>query len=112
MCPDFFGSWCQLRGSMEAGGVPRASIASGLPLGQVLCPSSPTLGQLRNCEQPRHLIPIVRVDTKDIPDGDVMIRLPQDPDLVSGAHLSLDDDPEIGTGSQRLAEAAWKGFVV
>src|SRR5712692_1040833 len=78
----------------------------------MLCPSSPTLGQLRNRKQPRHLITIARIDAKDISDGDVVIRLLHDPDLVSGAHIALDDDSEIGTGSQRLGEAAWKGFVV
>src|SRR5216684_8336647 len=78
----------------------------------MLCPASPTLGQLRNCKQPRHLIAIARIDAKDISDGEVVIRLLHDADLVSGAHISLDDDSEIGTGSQRLGEAAWKGFVV
>src|SRR5438067_4650698 len=78
----------------------------------MLCPSSPTLGQLRNRKQPRHLITIARIDAKDILDGEVVIRLLHDPDLVSGTHIALDDDSEIGTGSQRLAEAAWKRFVV
>src|SRR6267378_838318 len=87
-------------------------IGSGLPCCQTLCPSSPTLGQLRNRKQPRHLIPIARVDAKDISDGEVVIRLLHDLDLVSGTHIALDDDSEIGTGSQRLAEAAWKRFVV
>src|SRR5882762_3112878 len=76
-------------------------IGSGLPCCQMLCPSSPTLGQLRNREQPRHLIPIARVDAKDISDGEVVIRLLHDPDLVSGTHIALDDDSEIGTGSWR-----------
>src|SRR5262249_27259205 len=83
-----------------------------LPSRQVLCPSSPTLGQLRNRKQPRNLIAIARIDAKDISDGEVVIRLLHDPDLVSGAHVALDDNPEIGAGSQRLAEAAWKGFVI
>src|SRR5882672_7528849 len=87
-------------------------IGSGLPCCQMLCPSSPTLGQLRNRKQPRHLIPIARIDAKDLSDGEVVIRLLHDPDLVSGAHVALDDDSEIGAGSQRLAEAAWKRFVV
>src|SRR2546430_4499444 len=78
----------------------------------MLCPSSPSLGQLRNRKQPRHLITIARVDAKDISDGEVVIRLLHDPDGVSGAHIALDDDSEIGAGSQRLAEAAWKRFVV
>src|SRR5438874_10861732 len=78
----------------------------------MLCPSSPTLGQLRNRKQPRHLITIARVDAKDISDGEVVIRLLHDPDLVAGTHIALDDDSEIGTGSQRLAEAAWRSFVV
>src|SRR5712664_447171 len=98
--------------STALGSLREAPIASALPLGQVLRPSSPTLGQLRNRKQPRNLIAIVRVDAEDIPDAEVVIRLPQDPDLVSGAQVALDDDPEIGTGSQRLAEASWKGFVV
>src|SRR2546426_11170487 len=87
-------------------------IGSGRPCCQMLCPSSPTLGQLRNREQPRYLIPIARIDAKDISDGEVVIWLLHDADLVSGTHIALDDDSEIGTGSQRLAEAAWKRFVV
>src|SRR2546428_9154676 len=86
-------------------------IGSGLPCCQMLCPSSPTLGQLRNREQPRHLITIARVDAKDISDGEVVIRLLQDSDLVPSAHIALDDDSEIGAGSQRLAEAAGERFV-
>src|SRR5438132_13726088 len=78
----------------------------------MLCPSSPTLGQLRNRKEPRHLIPIARIDAKDISDGEVVIRLLHDPDLVSGTHIALDDDSEIGTGSHCLAEAAWKCLVV
>src|SRR5262245_33623875 len=78
----------------------------------MLRPSSPTLGQLRNREQPRRLVTIARIDPKDVSDGEVVIRFLHHPDLVSRAHIALDDDPEIGTGSQRLGEAAWKGFVV
>src|SRR5438105_6613921 len=61
----------------------------------VRCPSSPTLGQLGNRKQPRHLITIARIDAKDIPDGEVVIRLLHDPDLVSGAHIDPDDDCEM-----------------
>src|SRR2546422_5863053 len=78
----------------------------------MLCPSSPTIGQLRNRKQPRHLITIARIDAKDISDSEVVIRLLHDSDLVSGAHITLDNNSEIGTGSQRLAEAAWKSLVV
>src|SRR6266478_2876740 len=87
-------------------------IGSGLPCCQMLCPSSPTLGQLRNRKQPRHLITIARIDAKDISDGEVVIGLLHDPDLVSAPHIALDDDSEIAAGSQRLAEAAGKRFVV
>src|SRR4051812_1863236 len=83
-----------------------------LPSSQMLCPSSPTLGQLRNREQPRHLFTIARIDAKDISDGEVMFRLLHDPDLVSGTHIALDHNSEIRTGPQRLAEAARKRFVV
>jgi len=34
-------------------------------------------------------------------DSEVVIRLRHDSDLVSGAQIALDDDSEIGTGSQR-----------
>src|SRR5262249_3642079 len=40
------------------------------------------------------------------------IGLEHDPDLVSGAYVALDKDPEIGAGSQRLGEAARKRLVV
>jgi len=78
----------------------------------MLCPASPTLGQLRNCKQPRHLIAIACIDAKDISDGEVVVRLLHEPDLVSRAHVALDDDSEIGPGSQRLGEAAWERLVV
>src|SRR3954453_11705011 len=80
--------------------------------GQMLRPSPPALGQLRNRNQPRHLVAIARVDAEDIPDSEVVIGLLHDPDLVSGAHIALDDDSEIGAGPERLAEATWKRFVV
>src|SRR5215469_16364501 len=83
-----------------------------VPRRQMLCPASPTLGQLRNCQQPGHLIAIARIDAKDISDGEVVVRLLQEPDLVSGAHVALDDDSEIGAGSQRFGEAAWERLVV
>jgi hypothetical protein len=33
-------------------------------------------------------------------------------DLVSGPHVTLDDYAEVGPGSQRLRETAWKRLVV
>src|SRR2546430_12178206 len=73
----------------------------------MLCPSSPTIGQLRNRKQPAHLITIARVDAKDISDGKVVIRLLHDSDLVSGAHIALDDDSEIGAGPNPLLKRPW-----
>src|SRR5215813_5662575 len=78
----------------------------------MLCPSSPTLRQLWNRKQARHLIAIARIDAKHISDCEVVIRLLHDPDLVSGANIALEDDSEIGPGSQRLGEAAWERLVV
>src|SRR5204863_8846311 len=69
-------------------------IGFGLPSCQMLCPSSPALGQLRNRKQPRRVITIARVDAKDILDGDVVIGLLQNPDRVSGTHIALGDDSE------------------
>src|SRR5262249_21474484 len=89
-----------------------SGIGSGAPFRQVLRPSFPAPGHLRNRKQPRNFMAIARIDAKDIPDGEVMIGLLEDPDLVSGAHFALDDDPEVGTGSHRLAETAWKRLVV
>src|SRR5262249_40984970 len=87
-------------------------IGSGLPSRQPLGPSSPARGQLRNRKEPRDLSAILRIDAEDVSDGEVVSGLRHDPDLVSGADFALDDDPEIGTGSQRPREAAGKRFVV
>src|SRR5262245_16537577 len=83
----------------ESPAVAEASrIGLGLPPQQMLRPPSPTLGQLRNRKQPRHLVTIARIDAKDVSDGEVVIRPLQDADLVSGAHVALDDDSQIGSG--------------
>src|SRR5262245_3866796 len=87
-------------------------VGLGLRSRQMLCPSSPTLRQLRDSKQARHLMAIMRVDAEDISDGEVMIGLLDDPDLVSRAHIALEDDSEIGTRPHRLGEAAWKHFIV
>src|SRR6516165_7867095 len=92
--------------------VARESVAPLAPRRQMLRPASPTLGQLWNRKQPRHLIAIARIDAKDVSDGEVVVRLLKEPDLISGAHVALDDDSEIGPGSQRLREAAWERLVV
>src|SRR5262249_5184881 len=97
----------------ESPAVAEASrIGLGLPPQQMLRPPSPTLGQLRNREQPRHLVTIARIDAKDVSDGEVVIRLLHDADLVTGAHVALDVDSQIGSGSRRLGEAAYERLVV
>src|SRR5262249_28227219 len=77
-----------------------------------LGPSPPTLGQLRNGQQPRHLATIARIDAEDISDGEVVIRLRHHRDLVSGPQRALADDPEIRAGPQGLREPAYERLVV
>ena len=74
----------------------------------MLCPSSPTLGQLWNRKQARHLISIARIDAKDISDGEVVIRLLHDPDFVSGADIALDHDAgrDLGDDAAQACRAA------
>src|SRR5438132_178939 len=79
---------------------------------QVLHPTPPAVGELRNRKQPRHLMAIARVDAKDIADADVVIRLFDNRNRVSRAHVTLDDDSQVGSGPHSLAEPARKHLVV
>jgi len=61
---------------------------------------------LRNRQQPPGLVPISGVDAKDISDSEVGLRFVDDPDSISGSHITLGDNSKVRTGSQRLREAA------
>src|SRR6266403_785499 len=55
---------------------------------------------------------IARIDAKDIADRQIVVRLLDDRNLVSRAHLALDDDAQVASGPHCLAEPAWKRLVV
>jgi hypothetical protein len=52
------------------------------------------------------------VDAKCIPDAEIVIGSLDYPDLVSGAHITLDDYSQVSPGSQRLGKAARKRLIV
>jgi hypothetical protein len=49
---------------------------------------------------------------KHIPDGEIMIRSSDYPDLVSGLQLTLANYSQVGPGSQGPGEASGKGPIV
>src|SRR4029453_1834310 len=71
---------------------------------QIIRPPPPALGHPRNCKQPLGLIAIMGVDAKYISNGEIMIGSLDYPDLISGTHITLDDYPQVSSGSQRLGE--------
>jgi hypothetical protein len=75
-------------------------------------PPPPALGHPRNREQPLGLIAVMGVDAKYIPDSEIMIGCLDYPDLISGAHITLDDYSQVSPGSQRLGEATRKHLIV
>src|SRR5215813_70942 len=54
----------------------------------------------------------MRVDAKYISDGEIMIGSLDYPDLISGAHIALDDYSQVSPRSQRLCEAPRKHLIV
>jgi hypothetical protein len=81
-------------------------------LKQIICPPPPALGHPGNRKQPLGLSAITGVDAKYISDGEIMIGSLDYPDLISGAHITLDDYSQVSPGSQRLGEAARKHLIV
>ena len=65
------------------------------PFGQlkkIRCPPLPCLGHLWNGKQPRDFLPVTGVDAKYIPDGEIMLGPFDDPDLITGPHVTFDND--------------------
>jgi hypothetical protein len=81
-------------------------------LKQIIRPPSPALGHPGNRKQPLGLIAITGVDAKYISDGEIMIGSLDYPDLISGAHIALDDYSQVSPRSQRPGEAARKHLIV
>src|SRR5262245_34794784 len=65
-------------------------------------PPLPALGHLGNRQQPLGLSAIMEVDAKYLSDGEIMSGSLDAPDLISGTHLTLDDDAQIRPGAHRL----------
>src|SRR5262249_3964424 len=78
----------------------------------VVRPPPPALGHSGNRKQPIDFLVITGVDAKYVPNGETMIGPLDDPDLISGPHIALDDNSQIRPGPQRLGEAARKPLVV
>jgi hypothetical protein len=81
-------------------------------LKQIIRPPPPALRYPGNRKQPLGLIAITGVDAKYISDGEIMIGSLDYPDLVSGAHITLDYYSQVSPGSQRLGETARKHLIV
>src|ERR1700758_5883729 len=62
------------------------------PLKKVIRPAPPALGHSGNRKQPVGFMAITGVDAKYMPNGEIMIGSLDHPDLVSGPHITLDDD--------------------
>ena len=61
-------------------------------LKKIRCPPLPGVGHLRNRKQPLDFMPITGVDAEHMSDSEIVIGSLDDPDLISGTHISLDDD--------------------
>src|ERR1043166_8415582 len=72
----------------------------------LLRPPPPALGHPGNGKPPLSLLVITGVDAKDLAEGEIMLGSLDDPDLIAGAHLTLDDYAQVRPGAHRLAEAA------
>jgi len=55
---------------------------------------------------------ITGVDAEYMSNGEIMIGSLDDPDLISGPHITFDDDSQISPGSRRLGEAARKQLII
>jgi hypothetical protein len=55
---------------------------------------------------------ITGVDAEHMSDGEIMIWSLDYPDLISGTHISLDDDSQVSPRSRRLGEAARKQLII
>jgi hypothetical protein len=62
------------------------------PLKKITRPAPPALGHLGNRKQPIGLMAITGIDAEHMSDGEIMIGSLDYPDLISGTHISLDND--------------------
>jgi len=67
---------------------------------------------LGNRKQPIGFMAITGVDAEYMSNGEIMIGSLDDPDLISGSHITLNDDSQISPGSRRLGEAARKQLII
>src|SRR5439155_1142595 len=81
-------------------------------LEEFLRPPPPALGHRRHRKQPVDLVAITGVDAKHVPDGEIVPRSLDDPDIISRTYVALDDDSEVRPWPQCLGEAARKHLVV
>jgi hypothetical protein len=54
---------------------------------------------------------ITGVDAEHVPDGEAVVGPLDDPDLVPGPHVPLDDDAQVSPGPQGLGEPARERLV-
>ena len=82
------------------------------PLKKTSRPAPPALGHSGNRKQPIGFMAITGVDAEYMSNGEIMIGSLDDPDLISGPHITFDDDSQISPGSRRLGEAARKQLII
>jgi hypothetical protein len=97
--------------SATSGFSPIRGAALGL-LKPISCPPLPALGHLWNRKQQFDFSAITGVDAEYISDAEMMIRSFHHSDLISSPHVTLDDESQVSSGSQRLREAARKHLIV
>src|SRR5260370_30675785 len=77
---------------LAASGFARAQRTAFCPLKKTTRPALPALGHSGNRNQPIGFMAITSVDAEYISNGEIMIGSLDYPDLISGTHITLDDD--------------------
>jgi hypothetical protein len=81
-------------------------------LKQIACPFLPARGHSGNLKQSPESIAVTSVDAKHISDGEIVIRFLDDPNLIPGPDITLDDYSEVSPRSQSVAETAREHLIV
>jgi hypothetical protein len=81
-------------------------------LKQIVRPFLPARGHLGNLKQSPEFIAVPGVDAKHISDGEVVIRSLDDPNLIPGPDITLNDDSEVSPRSQSVGETAREHLIV
>jgi hypothetical protein len=78
----------------------------------MLRPSPPTLRDARNGKQALDLFSISSVNSKYIPNREIVICSFDYPDLISSADFALNYDAQVGPGPQRFGKSFGKHLIV